>query len=288
MRRRTPRFAPRSIRTSLRGSLRGPGLSLLAGGLAALLPLAACDSDPDLPEDPELVVPGHEVTPPPPPDYAAMANRPDFEPALAVPGFDPLPDPPPPPMPPGMQGMAGAAGQLPPGVPVSLAPGFSPDPQVGNGVAGGPMAAQAMQQDCAGFISAQPNHVMQLGAVFLNLRVIVSAQADTTLAIRGPDGTLRCNDDTEGFNPIVQGMFQPGAYQIFVGTYNQMEPTTPPTPYVIGFTELPQVTSQQLAAQAPPGGMPPGAVPPGAVPPGGVPPGAAPPGAMQPVMQPTP
>lgn len=245
----------------------GSTLVALASGLAALLPLAACDNEPDLPEDPPLLVPGHEITPAPPPDYAAMANRPAFDPALAVPGVDPLPAPPPPPMPPGMQGQPG---QLPPGVPVSLSAGFMPDPQVGNGVAGGPMAAQAMNPECPGYIAAQPSHVMQLQTAFQNLRVIVSAQADTTLVIRAPDGTFRCNDDTEGFNPIVQGPFAPGAYQIFVGNYAQ---EAPPTPYVIGFTELPQVTSAQLVPQAPPGGMPPGAVPPGA---------------MQPVMQPTP
>jgi hypothetical protein len=77
---------------------------------------------------------------------------------------------------------------------------------------------------------------------FTNLRVIVNSAQDTTLMIRGPDGVYRCADDVELRNPIIQGVFAPGAYQIWVGSYRNTENP----PYVIGFTELSGTTAVSL------------------------------------------
>lgn len=243
--------------------------------MVALLLLAGCDDEPDLEEDPEFAVPGVEVPEPPapPPGIPAGTVLPPpepeggFDPPLAVPGHDPLPDPPAPPMmpPPGMQ---------PAGTPIPLAPGFQPDPVVQQGIAGGPIQAATMVPPganvvCGGWVAPTPSHIVQAQGNFANLRFVVSAQADTVLVVRTADGAVRCDDDTDGMNPVIQGQFMAGPIQVFVGTYAQ----NMQGPYAIGITELPHVNAALLAQQAPP--------------PGQMPPGGAPPGAMQP-MQPTP
>lgn len=225
--------------------------------LALVLALVGCDDEPDLPENPPYAVPGQTVpeNPPMPSPGMAMptagAPQTDFTPPLAVPGYATLPDPPMPQMPPGMQ---------PTGAPVPLATGFQPDPVVLSGVSGGPVAAAeiAPGQPCVGYLPAQPSHLLQLQTYFANLRILVNSGQDTTLVIRGPDGSFRCNDDAnpQDLNPIVEGPFPAGVYQVFVGTY---QPSIQ-APYAIGFTELPQVTAAMLAPQG--GGMQPGSMQP--------------------------
>ena len=216
-----------------------------------------CDDEPELEDDPDLVVPGQTVpeNPPMPAMGAAPPEMPTYDPALRVPGHDPLPDPPMPQMP----GMP-PGGMQPMGGPVPLAPGFQPQPIATQGVAGGPVDASTMGPGCVGWVSPQPSHVLQLSASFQNLRILVNSQTDTVLVVRAPNGTVRCNDDYRvndpvgGFNPVVEGAFMPGPHQVFVGSYQNAITG----PYVIGFTELPQIqTTQLVAPQAPPGGAPP-------------------------------
>jgi hypothetical protein len=127
--------------------------------------------------------------------------------------------------------------------PVTLRTGFMPDPETRRGTAGGAMdAAQLTNNQCRGWIPNTPQHTLMAQSDFSNLRILVNSQTDTSLVIRGPDGQYRCNDDAEGLNPIVQGAFGPGAYQIFVGTYRQNQSG----PYVIGFSELSSVTAASL------------------------------------------
>lgn len=85
---------------------------------------------------------------------------------------------------------------------------------------------------------------MTLQTDFPNLRVMVSSQGDTTLVIRGPDGTYRCDDDSGGsLNPLVAGAFASGTYQVYVGTFTNTESP----PFTIGFSELDSVTPASLA-----------------------------------------
>lgn len=129
-----------------------------------------------------------------------------------------------------------------PGSPVTLQAGFLPDPQTGRGAAGGPTDASTLNPMCRGFIPASPQHTLALQSAFANLRVIVNSTTDTSLVIRGPDGSYRCNDDAEGLNPIVEGAWNPGAYQVFVGTFAPGNSAN----YVIGFTERPGATAASL------------------------------------------
>ena len=131
----------------------------------------------------------------------------------------------------------------PPAMPISLAPGFLPDPRTASGRAGGPIEASTLSPDCRGFIGTAPNHILLATAPFANLRVLASAVSDTTLVIRRPDGTLACNDDSDGFNPVVQGAFPPGTYSIYVGTYSA---ASAGAPYNLGITEMPTVTAASL------------------------------------------
>ncbi|MFK7986305.1 MAG: hypothetical protein AB8I08_09765 [Sandaracinaceae bacterium] len=247
--------------------------------------LTGCPAASDLEEDPPLAIPDIDSIPaPPPPNPAAMAERPDFDPPLGLPDYDEVPPPPMPQMPPGMQpgqmppgmqpgqmppgaqpGMVpnGAqAGMMPAGAPIPLTPGFMPDPQVVRGQTMGQADAATFGAGCVGAVPTTPNHILQVTAPFQTLRILIAAlpdaagrEVDLTLAVRGPDGSFRCNDDgPEGFNPLVQGPFAPGVYSIFVGTYERNRAV--PSPYAIGFSELPQVTAAQLVAGAQPAMQP--------------------------------
>lgn len=141
------------------------------------------------------------------------------------------------------------------GLPVTIAPGFLPDPQIGSGAAGGPIAAHTLGPHCHGYIAMAPNHVLNATGHFTNLRIVVSSPADTTLVVQRADGTFACNDDSEGLNPAVAGPFGPGQHRVWIGTYGAAQAGTP---YTIAFTELLHVSAASLGG----GGMP--AIPTGA------------------------
>lgn len=121
---------------------------------------------------------------------------------------------------------------------VNLNAGFMPDPQVLNGTSGGAIEAYNLGETtwggCRGYLSDQPDHVMNLGTAFSYLRVEVASQGDSTLVINGPDG-WRCNDDAVGLNPRIDGAWGPGIYRIWVGSYS----SGMSNPYTITFTEYP-------------------------------------------------
>src|SRR5688500_5436155 len=63
-----------------------------------------------------------------------------------------------------------------------------------HGTAGGPQAGSALGSDCIGQFPASPQHTVTVGAAIPMLRVLVNggADADTTLAVRRPDGSVVC------------------------------------------------------------------------------------------------
>lgn len=111
------------------------------------------------------------------------------------------------------------------GAPIALAgPGFTATPVAGT--AGGPTPGETMSADCIGNFPLSAQHTVTVGAAIPMLRVLVNAgpDNDTTLAIRRPDGTYACNDDSgdpgNGLNPMVEiENAAPGEYQVFVGGY---------------------------------------------------------------------
>jgi hypothetical protein len=106
------------------------------------------------------------------------------------------------------------------GAPVSLGPGFTPDPTTVTGQAGGVVDASSFGSGCLGHIGSSPNHVLTVTGPIPYLRIVAAAGEDITLVVRRPDGTYLCNDDTEGLNPMVEGQFVPGNYDVYVGSYS--------------------------------------------------------------------
>jgi hypothetical protein len=130
---------------------------------------------------------------------------------------------------------------------ISLSTGFLPDPHVVQGSSGGGEQAQTRSSDCRGWVTAQPDHLFVANTSFSNLRIIGWSSQDITLVIQGPDGSFRCNDDSEGLNPIVGGSFGPGTYGVWVGSYRQGVVA----PYRLGFTEYASTTAASIGGGAP-------------------------------------
>lgn len=75
---------------------------------------------------------------------------------------------------------------------------------------------------CLGFGDPRPDHVLVLQQSFPNLSIRVRSGVDTTLVVQGPDGTVRCGDDT-GSNKdavITDSNWPAGTYKVWVGTAN--------------------------------------------------------------------
>ncbi|MEZ4336688.1 MAG: hypothetical protein R3B82_08675, partial [Sandaracinaceae bacterium] len=96
----------------------------------------------------------------------------------------------------------------------------------------------------------QPSHVVMAPTGFRQIRFLVNSRVDTTLLVMLPNGQILCDDDGgEGLNPLITTTSPPGPIRVWVGGYS----TSANGPYNIGFSELPQVTTNNVP---PPGGMP--------------------------------
>lgn len=107
---------------------------------------------------------------------------------------------------------------------VDLDTGFTPDPYVMDLQAGGSTDVGPLDlgDGCVGYVAAnQPDLRLNYNAGdTYPLSIMVESESDTTLVISGPDGGWYCNDDFDGYNPMV--MFEypdSGQYDIWVGHY---------------------------------------------------------------------
>ena len=71
---------------------------------------------------------------------------------------------------------------------------------------------------------------------------MAKSDVDITLVVHRPDGTFLCNDDSEGFNPMVEGNFSPGRYRVWIGSYAQGENGS----YRLGLSAQPGMTPSRL------------------------------------------
>jgi hypothetical protein len=94
------------------------------------------------------------------------------------------------------------------------------------GAAGGPVEASSMRADCTGWLPSEPQYVLEITSPE-DLSLTATTQGDAVLLVAMPDGTMRCDDDTVGFNPRVTGYFAPGRYPVFVGTWAREAVGTP-------------------------------------------------------------
>ncbi len=89
------------------------------------------------------------------------------------------------------------------------------------GNAGGSVDASRLGTSCRG-------HFPRAAHVLLHLRqpatlsiTTANTSTDLTMAVRGPDGSIRCNDDGgQGNNPLIQGQFSAGDHRVWIGTYS--------------------------------------------------------------------
>ena len=98
-------------------------------------------------------------------------------------------------------------------------------PIVATGTSGGNTRLQEIARTentatgyCDGYVRSQPNHTLELESFFEFLRLEVESSADTTILVKGSDGVW-CNDDAGTANPVIEGQWQPGVYQVWVGSY---------------------------------------------------------------------
>lgn len=108
---------------------------------------------------------------------------------------------------------------------VTLTGGFTGDPRTVRVTAGGTLDASTLGSGCVGSMANSPDVRLNFTAGgSLPLIISVASDADTTLAINGPDGTWICDDDggENGANPSIR--FSPaasGQYDIYIGHYAQ-------------------------------------------------------------------
>lgn len=106
----------------------------------------------------------------------------------------------------------------------SISPGFQPDPRVLQVVSGGELnvEAQGLGAGCVGFVTSQPDLVLNLNGVSSMLRFFVRSNADTTLVVNDARGNWHCNDDvaSNNTNPMVTIRNAPaGHYDLWIGSY---------------------------------------------------------------------
>lgn len=108
--------------------------------------------------------------------------------------------------------------------PISIAPGFNPDPWRVQGISGGTEWAGTIADRlatetglCLGYVGTEPDYQLTLteGFDYLNLRIY--GTVDTMLLVQGPGGTW-CSDDGVGQDPSIGGQWLPGTYRVWVGS----------------------------------------------------------------------
>jgi len=119
---------------------------------------------------------------------------------------------------------------------VTLNSGFQPDPHSVTLTAGGAVDASSVSSGCVGMIARRADFTLRYrNAGQLPLIFSATSDADTTLAIRAPDGRWYCDDDSGGnLNPMVRlDAPRNGRYQIWVGTFG-----SEPAPAVLHISEI--------------------------------------------------
>jgi S1-C subfamily serine protease len=109
---------------------------------------------------------------------------------------------------------------------VTLRAGFTPDPNNVTIVAGGPIDASNLGNQCVGYASAAPDVRLHWRGRSSELRIFFEADddGDATLIVNRPDGSWSCNDDARmnTLDPmIVIGGPAEGQYDIWVGSYRR-------------------------------------------------------------------
>jgi len=126
---------------------------------------------------------------------------------------------------------------------VQLRSGFTPDPHATTVNAGGAYDASQISDECRGYIDTRASFTLRYRAGELPLFIGATSDADTTIVVRAPDGTYKCDDDSAGaLNPVVSWETpRSGRYQIWVGRFGVESETTPA---IINVSEIAPVAQQ--------------------------------------------
>jgi hypothetical protein len=111
----------------------------------------------------------------------------------------------------------------------TLSAGFQPAQGVMQGRTGGSFSLSSIANRdragnlCVGFGDSTPDHILNLRSGFARLSLQIDSRGnDTTLIVQGPNGFLRCGDDTGGSKDAsVEGTSLPaGSYRVWVGAFD--------------------------------------------------------------------
>ena len=110
--------------------------------------------------------------------------------------------------------------------PLELAGGFTP--QSLSVRAGGSSSASGLRNargNCTGYVEeSTPTARISFTGGGSPMNIAACSGSDTTLIVRGPDGTILCDDDSEGSNPVVRiPAAGAGDYTVLVGAYSAGE-----------------------------------------------------------------
>jgi len=127
----------------------------------------------------------------------------------------------------------------------TLRAGFEPDPYSIDLLAGGDQDVYEAVGDvgnfCRGFATEAPDFDLTYTAGDYDLYISAVTQGDATLIVNAPDGSWWCDDDGAGnLNPGIRfDAPMSGLYNIWVGTYGEVEPT-PGTLHIseVGFGDV--------------------------------------------------
>jgi len=133
---------------------------------------------------------------------------------------------------------------------ITLGTGFTPDPWVLDGDVEGTIDAATLDEHCHGWLSSAPDIIFDADTAFTQVSLLAhSTDGDLSLVVQAADGSFRCDDDSEGHDPMVSGSFSPGPHKIWVGVARRGARRH----FRIGLSELPETTcaSLETAALAP-------------------------------------
>lgn len=129
--------------------------------------------------------------------------------------------------------------------PLTLGPGFSPQPTIQNGTVRDNVIDGAFYDPmCLGYFPSSPQHVVNVTAPINYLRIVVNTHGagDARLVVQLPDGSFRCSDFMERTNVAVESYVSAGTLAVFVGAAS----SGADLPYTIGFTEQPGFPASAL------------------------------------------
>ncbi len=127
--------------------------------------------------------------------------------------------------------------------------GFTPDPKPVSVVSGGGIdasTAAGLPAGCRGWVTPQPDLIVNWSGGGSFLRFFTKAAGDTTLVINDGAGHWYCDDDTGGERNAQIDLQNPpnGQYDIWIGSYRENEQLSG----AVFVTELPSVTPATVPA----------------------------------------